>query len=252
MDHIQKRKYLINQLLNEANLNYEITDDNAYQKALLRGLFNIRDPKCASPSFLQVQDEYLKECLEEKGIVDAGNFDYKDNIAVYKGDITTLKIDAIVNAANKEMLGCFYPNHNCIDNAIHTYAGINLRYECQKIMNNKTAAVGDAIITSAYNLPSKYVIHTVGPCIITSPTKRDKELLSLCYINCLKKALEYNISSIAFCCISTGVYNFPAKEAASIAVKAVKDFIKENKMDIRIVFNVFKEKDYEIYRALLG
>ena len=256
MTQAERRLYLIKYLLNE-NEEYkgiEIPRDTKNQKTLLRSLFNIRKPKSASDEFIKIQDEYLKTEIEEKGITDYKTLKPVDNgIYLWQGDITTLKCDAIVNAANSQLLGCFYPNHLCIDNAIHTFAGIELRLECDKIMKKQmfSEKTGGAKITPAYNLPCKYIIHTVGPIVDFRLSEKNCENLYSCYISCLKLAEENSIKSIAFCCISTGEFRFPNVKAAQIAIKAVRTYKAETGSKIEVIFNVFKDKDREIYRELL-
>ena len=201
-----------------------------------------------------VQDEYLKEQLRLKGITDiAGLKSVAPDICLWKGDITTLKCDAIVNAANSQLLGCFCPNHGCIDNAIHTFAGVQLRLECAKIMKaqGREEPAGQAKITKAYNLPCKYVIHTVGPIVCGSLTQKHEKLLAGCYHSCLKLAEAKGLQSIAFCCISTGEFRFPNERAAEIAIKTVTEYKRQTQSKIKVIFNVFKDCDYEIYARLL-
>ncbi len=220
-----------------------------------RALVNVRQPYPVPKEILALQDNFLQEIIIKRGVTDADSFNYQNNIALWQGDISSLKIDAIVNAANSRMLGCFYPLHACIDNVIQTYAGIQLRLACNEFMekqNNAPEQTGLAKITSAFNLPSKYVLHTVGPIISSRVSKHDEELLASSYISCLKLADEYNLSSIAFCCISTGEFRFPQQLAAEIAIKAVKNYLKENNSKIKVVFNVFKDEDKKIYERLLG
>lgn len=173
---------------------------------------------------------------------------------LWQGDITTLAADAIVNAANSQLLGCFVPCHNCIDNAIHTYAGVQLRLECAHIMAGQKEAepTGNAKITKAYCLPCRYVLHTVGPIIHGTVTKTDRELLSSCYRSCLELAATNGLHSVAFCCISTGEFCFPNKLAAEIAIQTVQTWQQENPGKIEVIFNVFKDNDYAIYQRLLG
>lgn len=257
MTQDEKRIYLIKRLIDEKK-NYsdvEIPKDMEEQKRLLRALFNTREPKEIDNEFLKIQDEYLKNEIEEKGIVDIENLvPIKENIYLWQGDITRLKVDAIVNAANSQMLGCFVPNHSCIDNVIHTYSGVQLRMECHKLMlkQGKSEETGKAKITYAYNLPSKFIIHTVGPIVFNQLREEQKELLKSCYNSILNLVKEYKLKSIAFCCISTGEFRFPNEEAAKIAVDTVQEFLSKNRIDIKVVFNVFKDKDYEIYKRLLG
>lgn len=229
----------------------KIPDDLNSQKKLLRALMNVRPPMPLDEDFLKLQDEILSEEILERGIIDIENIaDVEKNIKLWQGDITRLKVDAIVNAANSAMLGCFVPLHNCIDNAIHSAAGLQLRDACKKISNGNEPT-GSAKITPAYNLPSKFVIHTVGPIIPMNrkPNDTEKNLLANCYKSCLKLAVENNLSSIAFCCISTGVFHFDNTMAAEIAVDTVRKFLREN--NLTVVFNVFKDLDFEIYKKIL-
>lgn len=222
------------------------------QRAFLRSLINIRRPEKISDEFLHVQDEYLKAVLHEKGITDYHTLTpICDGLYLWQGDITTLKCDAIVNAANNGLTGCYQPNHTCIDNQIHTYAGVQLRLKCAEIMRTQGLAepVGQAKITPAYNLPSKYIIHTVGPAITTAPTADDIANLSSCYRASLQLANENNLHSIAFCCISTGEFNFPPNQAAEIAISTVMKYRTPN---IDVIFNVFTDDDYAIYHKLLS
>lgn len=222
---------------------------------ILRSLFNTREAKPVDKAILELQDEYLQEEIKNKGITDIADLHpVYDNLYLWKGDITTLKVGAIVNAANSGMLGCFVPRHACIDNAIHTYSGIQLRIECAELMAKQghPEPTGKAKITKAYNLPSEYILHTVGPIISGRLTDQNCNLLASCYRSCLELAEQNNIESIAFCCISTGEFRFPNKEAAEIAIKTVKQFIAEKQSNVKVIFNVFKENDYEIYTRLLG
>lgn len=214
---------------------------------------NIRPPKPVSEDFLAVQDDFLKEEIFSKGITDIADLvPSEDGIYLWKGDITTLKCGAIVNAANSQMLGCFQPCHNCIDNAIHTFAGVQLRLECAEIMERQESEepTGTAKITSAYNLPCNKIIHTVGPIVSGRLTEKHCGQLESCYNSCLEIAVRNNVKSIAFCCISTGVFGFPQKKAAEIAVKTVRNFRKDH--SIEVIFNVFRQDDYDIYSGLLG
>lgn len=254
MTHQEKRLFLIDALLKEGGYSYDIPSDTSSQKKLLRSLFNVREPLPISDEFLKIQDEYLTEELSEKGIVDAETFNYKEDIALYQGDITTIKADAIVNAANSYMLGCFYPCHGCIDNAIHTFSGIQLRLECDKLMKAQKSPekTGGAKITKAYNLPCKYVLHTVGPIVSGKLSEKHKKELISCYESCLSLADANGLRSIVFCCISTGEFCFPNEEAAKIAIKTVKNYKQKTGSDIKVIFNVFKDIDKEIYRKLLS
>ncbi len=255
MEQEQKRIFLIEYFLSENNLQVEIPTDEISQKRLLRALFNVRMPKKASSEFLRIQDEYLQEELRLKGITDVSTLmPIVPDIYLWKGDITTLKCDGIVNAANSRLLGCFCPNHGCIDNAIHTFAGIQLRQECAEIIKaqNGEEPTGTAKITKAYNLPCRYILHTVGPIVYDSLTEKDERLLADCYRSCLNLADKNRLNNLAFCCISTGEYHFPNEKAAQIAVQTVTDYKTQTKSKIQVVFNVFKETDYAIYARILG
>jgi len=257
MSQTEKRLFLIRTLLDEQpeDQKMEIPSDPAEQKRLLRGLFNIRMPGRIGDDFLKVQDEYLQEELRQKGITERSDLTpIEPGIYLWQGDITTFACDAIVNAANAGMTGCYRPCHDCIDNCIHTYAGIQLRNVCAEIMEKQgyEEPTGQAKITPAFNLPSKYVIHTVGPIVRERLTKRHEEQLASCYRACLALAEENRCKSIAFCCISTGVFGFPQKRAAEIAVRTVKEYRANTHSSIEVIFNVFKDEDYEIYRNLLG
>lgn len=257
MTQSEKRIYLIKQLLAEQPQYREtpIPKNKPEQARLLRALMNLRPPREAGPEFLKIQDEYLKAEITAKGITDISELSQTaSGIYLWQGDITTLRCDAIVNAANAQMLGCFCPCHGCIDNAIHTFAGVELRLECAGIMGKQGYAepVGKAKITKAYNLPCRYVIHTVGPMIDDHVTKRDEELLASCYRSCFALAEQNDIRSIAFCCISTGEFHFPNRRAAEIAIRTVSDYRERTNSKIEVIFNVFKDMDYEIYRELLG
>ncbi|MBU5478992.1 protein-ADP-ribose hydrolase [Eubacterium sp. MSJ-13] len=262
MNQSERRRFLIDALLKEqqkfsafsGNSDADIPADKDGQKTLLRSLMNIRMPHEADTEFIKVQDEYLRQANEEKGIVTLDDIDeVSEDIYVWKGDITRLKAGAIVNAANSGMTGCYQPCHNCIDNCIHTYAGVQLRYECAKIMRKQgyEEPTGQAKITQAYNLPCDYVIHTVGPIVQGRLSGRHKKQLESCYRSCLEIADKNNVGSIAFCCISTGVFMFPNDKAAEIAVKTVKSYKQETGSRIKVIFNVFKDEDEEIYMKLL-
>lgn len=255
MTQEERRMYLIRALLEENPRYPEIPPSDKQQKMLLRSLMNVRPPRPISEGFLAVQDEYLREELRQSGITDLADLTpIGEGIYLWQGDITTLRCDAIVNAANSQLLGCFCPCHGCIDNCIHTYAGVQLRLECARLMKRqgREEETGRAKITRAYNLPCKYILHTVGPIIQGRLTKRDEELLASCYRSCLELAVQNGVDSIAFCCISTGEFHFPNDRAAEIAVQTVRKFIKEKKSGIKVIFNVFKDLDYKIYRNLLG
>lgn len=256
MNKSEKRMYLIKELLKESKnySNITIPTSSLEQQQLLRGLMNIRRPKEINKEFIKIQDEYLKEINNEKGIVDINDLiPICNNIYLWQGDITTLKCDAIVNAANSGLTGCYIPNHRCIDNRIHSFAGIELRLECAEIMKKQgyEEPTGQAKITNAYNLPCKYVIHTVGPIVGGILNQRHCELLKSCYISSIQLAEKNKLESIAFCCISTGEFHFPNEKAAEIAVNTVKEFMKNAKHIKKVIFNVFKEQDREIYEKLL-
>lgn len=256
MNQNERRIFLIQELLKE-NKRYEdmeIPQDFEEQRALLRALMNVRIAKNIDDEFIKVQDEYLKEEIKRKGIVDIDDLKpIKDGIYLWQGDITTLRCDVIVNAANSGMTGCYVPNHRCIDNCIHSFAGVQLRLECDEIMTKQgySEPTGQAKITKSYNLQCKYIIHTVGPIINGKLTSEDCDLLESCYKSCLELAVKNNLDSIAFCCISTGEFHFPNDKAAQIAVKTVEEFMKKETGLKKVIFNVFKDMDKEIYRKLL-
>lgn len=256
MTQDERRILLIKELLREQPQYHDlaIPAGEAEQRKLLRSLLNIRMPAAASAEFLQVQDAYLQAEIARKGITGLEELRPEaGELYLWQGDITTLRCDAIVNAANSQLLGCFCPNHGCIDNAVHTFAGVQLRYACAEIMRRQVGEEppGRAKITPAYNLPSRYVLHTVGPIVQGALTGRDEALLAGCYRSCLELAAAWNIGSVAFCCISTGEFHFPNERAAVIAIQTVQDYIKENNSGIKVIFNVFKDADYAIYQRLL-
>ncbi|WP_022932245.1 protein-ADP-ribose hydrolase [Treponema bryantii] len=280
MTQAERRLYLITELLKEDKGSagfklglvpgneggFVIPDDEKSQRDILRALMNIRGPYSISEDFLRIQDEYLQQVNKERGITDIADLKCIKEIVgssptmtrglyLWQGDITTLKVDAIVNAANSALLGCFAPLHICIDNCIHTYAGIQLRLACNELMQKQGHEEGTGLckITPAFNLPSRYVLHTVGPIIYTSVGPREKFLLANCYKNCLETAAQNQLESVAFCCISTGVFRFPQDLAAQIAVETVEQWLAENPDSSvkKVVFNVFGNKDLEIYQGLL-
>ena len=244
------------------------------KRKLLRALMNVRPPAPIQPSFLKLQDQLLQMEATDKGVVFIDQIPtveemfgamksartpearkiavVRRKIRLWQGDITRLKVDAIVNAANSQLLGCFIPCHNCIDNAIHSAAGLELRQACCELMTKQDheEPIGRAKITPAFNLPSKFVIHTVGPIVSGQLTVDDEKMLAQCYLSCLKLAVKKNLSSIAFCCISTGEFHFPNERAAQIAVDTVKNFLIDN--SIEVVFNVFKDLDLTVYQKILG
>lgn len=249
-----QREEQLNYLIHFLAPQMSIPENNEEKWRLFRSLVNLRRPNPISKEFLQVQDNFLQNEIAAKGITD-----YRDltplqpDIYLWKGDITTLKADAIVNAANSQLLGCFFPCHGCIDNAIHTFAGVQLRLACAKLMReqNHPEATGTAKITPAFNLPSKFVLHTVGPIIHGALTENDRAALFSCYSSCLTLAEQYHLNSIAFCCISTGEFHFPNDIAAQIAIKAVAQYKAQTYSRIKVIFNVFKQTDYDIYYRLL-
>lgn len=257
MNQSEKRLFLIQSLLNERPSCQKqiIPADSERQKILLRGLMNVRRPVRIGADFLQVQDAYLQDETAAKGITDIADLTpIQPGLYLWQGDITTLKCDAIVNAANSGMTGCYIPNHRCIDNAIHTFAGVELRLACAELMEHQgyPEPTGQAKITPAFNLPCRYVLHTVGPIISGRVTKADKELLASCYRSCLELAAENSLESVAFCCISTGEFHFPNDLAAEIAVQTVKEFLKKQTSVKKVIFNVFKDLDKTVYEKLLG
>ena len=256
MNQEQRRILLIRQLLQEdpAYQEIDIPTDTTDQRALLRGLMNLRAPKPIGNDLLRLQDAYLQGEAAVKAITDAAELPaLQPGLCLWQGDITTLRCDAIVNAANSGLTGCYIPNHRCIDNAIHTYAGMQLRLACAEIMEQQgyPEPTGQAKLTPAFNLPCRYVLHTVGPIVSGRVTERDRQLLSSCYRSCLELAAAHQLESIAFCCISTGEFHFPNQLAAEIAVQTVKDFMKHKTSVKKVIFNVFKDTDREIYRKLL-
>lgn len=256
MNQSEKRLFLIQSLLKERPeyRDMGIPADTNSQRQLLRGLMNIRAPQHTDWAFLKTQDTYLQAETSAKGITDIADLaPIQPGLYLWQGDITTLKCDAIVNAANSGMTGCYIPNHRCIDNAIHTFAGVELRLACAELMEQQgyPEPTGQAKITPAFNLPCRYVLHTVGPIISGRVTKADKELLASCYRSCLALAAENNLESVAFCCISTGEFHFPNDLAAQIAVETVKQFMNRKTSVKKVIFNVFKDLDKTIYEKLL-
>ncbi len=256
--------YLIQYLIDEDPQYSEmrIPEDLQGKRDLFRALRNVREPKPVSEEFLRLQDEELQAQLQEKGVVKLAAvqqlsiFNSQFSISLWQGDITRLRVDAIVNAANAQMLGCFHPLHKCIDNAIHSAAGVQLREECHRLMlqQGHPEPTGRAKITKAYNLPCKYVIHTVGPIIPDGiPTESQKEQLASCYRNIMVCADENGLESVAFCCISTGEFRFPNQLAAEIAVQTIKDYLTAHPdCSVRqVVFNVFKDEDRNIYQHII-
>ena len=258
MNQAERRLYIIHTLLSErpSCRRQEIPKDAARQRVLLRGLMNVRPAKQISPEFLSVQDEYLRQELSEAGVTHVEDLQpVSGELYLWQGDITALRCDAIVNAANSGMTGCYVPNHRCIDNCIHTFAGVQLRLYCEEMMEAQGHAepTGQAKITPAYNLPCRYVLHTVGPIVGGHLTETHCRQLADCYRSCLSLAAENGLKSVAFCCISTGEFHFPNEKAAEIAVATVKEFLAQKETSVeKVIFNVFKDRDREIYEELLG
>ena len=259
----ERLNYLLEQFRADSDeyKDIEIPNNMKEKQRILRSLMNIRMPKKMPDEVIKVQDEYLSFCVKEKGIVELSNIPtLKDNLSIWQGDITRLKVDAIVNAANSMMLGCFLPMHACIDNQIHTFAGIKLREECYSQMEKLKIKYGRnyehptaiPMLTDAYHLPAKKVIHIVGPIVADKLTPELEKKLEECYINTLDICLKNNLQSVAFCCVSTGVFNFPNKRAAEIATQTVAkwSFVNPHSME-RIIFNVFKDEDRMYYEELL-
>lgn len=241
-----------------------VADDYEAKRITLRGLMNIRMPRPMPGHVLAVQDDFLQQEAREKGIVAVADIPtmaqqgschpLAERLSLWQGDITRLAVDAIVNAANSQMLGCFVPNHRCIDNAIHSAAGIQLREECSRIMRiqGHEEPTGTAKLTRGYNLPARYVLHTVGPIVYGQLNDTHRAELAACYRSCLELAAAHGLQSVAFCCISTGEFHFPNEEAAEIAVQTVAEFLRRNEAPQRVVFNVFKDLDRKIYERLLA
>ena len=264
MTQDERRRSLIDALLAERAKGEKVVvpEDADDQRALLRAQINVRPPAPVAAEVLDVQDAYLAERLRERGgAVDATALSPVDaadpvlsRVALWRGDITRLAADAIVNAANGQMLGCFVPGHHCIDNAIHTYAGMQLRLDCARLMAAQGHAepTGEVKVTSAHNLPCRYVFHTVGPIARGGrSTPHDDDLLANCYRTCLEEATRRSLSTLAFCCISTGVFGFPQKEAARVAVHTVLDHLAHIDPRLKVIFDVFLDSDQRIYQELL-
>ena len=257
MNQAERRLFLIRKLLDEDRQyrGMDIPAGAQEQKRLLRSLMNVRAPMAADETFLAVQDDYLRRELDARGIVRLSDLrPLCGDLYLWQGDITRLQCGAIVNAANAGMTGCYIPCHACIDNCIHTYAGVQLRRDCAEIMAAQGSAepTGRAKITRAYNLPCDYVLHTVGPIVSGRVTSEDERLLAACYRSCLELAAQHGVQSVAFCCISTGVFHFPNERAAEIAVETVRRYKAETGSGMKVIFNVFKDTDREIYERLLG
>ena len=254
MTQEERRVALIQFLLDERQeKNIPLPSSEAEQKRLLRGLMNVRSPHPIGQEFLHLQDEYLQEEQRRRGVTDWRTLSpIRDGLYLWRGDITTLRCDAIVNAANSALLGCFYPCHGCIDNAIHTFAGVQLRLYLNEQMKEQghDEPVGQAKLTPAFNLPCRYVLHTVGPYVGGRLTEAHRAQLASCYRSCLETAEQHGLESVAFCCISTGEFHFPREEAAQIAIQTVQTYQKHSA--IKVIFNVFQESDERLYQRLLG
>lgn len=262
LDRIASGQTSYQQVLAELRAKYEkrgyrgmeIPADAYAQKRMLRSLMNIRRPQAIDAEFLTVQDEYLRQEIKDAGITRLADLEpVCGDFYLWQGDITRLQCGAIVNAANSGMTGCYVPCHACIDNCIHTFAGVQLRLDCAELMERQghEEPTGQAKITKAYNLPCDYVLHTVGLIVDGRVTPEDERLLASCYRSCLELAGQNGVESIAFCCISTGVFHFPNQRAAEIAVETVQKFKTETGSEMEVIFNVFKDLDLEIYRRLL-
>ncbi|MCR5795918.1 MAG: protein-ADP-ribose hydrolase [Solobacterium sp.] len=272
MDQNERLACLTKQFIEDSVQYRDLTvpSDTEGRKRLLRSLMNIRMPKPLPAAVQKVQDAYLQERIRRNGIVtltdipviaEAGSTHlFADRISVWQGDITRLQTDAIVNAANSQMLGCFVPMHTCIDNCIHTFAGVQLRAECARQMRELRMKYGDdyeqptavPMLTEGYNLPAKKVIHIVGPIVSGELTEELEQDLADCYTNVLDLCLANGLRSVAFCCISTGVFRFPNRRAAGIAVQTVTDWQEEHPDAMeRVIFNVFKDEDREFYEQEL-
>ena len=257
MDQAQRRQFLLRELLAERP-EYRalpIPESAEAQRRLLRSLMNVRPAAPLAPALLSVQDEYLREAAADRGITPLSQLEpVQPELYLWQGDITTLQCDAIVNAANSGLTGCYIPCHACIDNCIHTFAGVQLRQACQALMDAQghPEPTGRARITPAFNLPCRYVLHTVGPITRGRVTARDEQLLASCYRSCLELAEEKGLESVAFCCISTGVFHFPNQRAAQIAVRTVRQYKAEAGSKLKVIFNVFQDADRAIYARLLG
>ena len=255
MNRTENIDFCIRYLLKQNGIYADIPDTLTGKQQLLRALINVWEPQPLSDEFLMAQNAELQAQLSDKGVVSdhfqLSTFNFQ--LALWQGDITRLKVDAIVNAANSQGLGCWQPLHICIDNCIHSSAGLQLRQECHDILRGGIIDTGKAIITKGYNLPSKYVIHTVGPIVPDhNPTYEQRQQLAQCYSSCIDLAVANHCQSIAFCCISTGVFGYPNREAAEIAIKTTNYKLSTINYQLKVVFNVFKDIDYDIYRTLIG
>lgn len=263
MTQDERLDYLLNYFLNESDSykDMKVPNNRKAKEVAIRSLMNVRMPKALPEEVQEVQDAYLQEKIRENGIVTLSEIPViRDGLSIWQGDITRLAVDAIVNAANSELLGCFVPMHTCIDNCIHTFAGTQLRLDCFEKMTDLREKYGEAyvqptavpLLTDAYNLPAKKVIHIVGPIVGERLTSDHVEALKVCYVNALDLCKENKLKSLAFCCLSTGVFNFPQEEAAKIAIKTVDNRLKENPGVMeRVIFNVFLDQDKKYYEEYI-
>jgi O-acetyl-ADP-ribose deacetylase (regulator of RNase III) len=234
-----------------AKVNHQNPDKYSYLSLAdqVRAWMNITYPRDLSPEFYQEQDQYLQERLSHLKVTDVNTLSFKDRLCVYRGDITLLKADAIVNAGNPELLGCFVECHSCIDNAIHSYSGLQVRRDLMAVMAKQghEEPTGQVKVTLGYNLPSRYIFHTVGPVADDPLSDQNRADLCSCYLACLKEAQRRQLTSLVFCSLSTGVYGFPIEQASRIAVDTVRSFLKTSSYPLKVVFDVFSERDYRIY-----
>ena len=245
-------KKMIEILIEERNNLPPLNKSNLSDPDYFRALTNIRPPALISEEFLTLQDKYLKKETEKRGVIQTEGLKFHNQIALWQGDITRIACDAIVNAGNSALLGCFQPLHNCIDNVIHSCAGIQVRLDCDKIMQDQHLPNGEVVVTPAYNLPSKYIFHTVGPVVrVNQPSNQDISDLRKCYLSCLHKASELRLQHIAFCCLSTGVFGYPQDQAANVAVEVVREWLNDNG-GLQVIFNVFLDKDRLLYEQELS
>ena len=262
MDRSENIRSVLRTLLDERPeyADWQIPDSLPERQRMMRALLNVRPPHLVSEDLIKAQDRELEQQLTDKGIVALSEImpcRMDERLRLWQGDITRLQVNAIVNAANSSLLGCFVPMHRCIDNAIHSAAGVQLRLACDRLMQAQghLESTGRAKITDSYNLPARYVLHTVGPIVRDGePTPRQEQQLADCYRSCLALADAHDLQSIAFCCISTGEFGFPQRRAAEIAVSTVRAYLDATGTTgiNSVIFNVFKDEDLSIYRNLLS
>lgn len=239
-------KKVINDLMEYNHINQNTLP---YNFNTFRALMNITMPNCLSEEYFHMQDFILREKLKNEDIVNLNSLNFENQIALFKGDITKIEADAIVNAGNPQLLGCFHPLHKCIDNCIHSYAGLQVRRDLINILNGRNVLNAEVVVTLGYNLPAKYIFHTVGP--IYNEAKQNEIDLRNCYLNCLKKADEMNLESIVFCSLSTGIFGYPIDKASKIAVKTVKQYLNETKTKLKVLFDLFTEEDFNVYERTI-